>query len=97
MARRTHPLDVDYEIVKKVRLIEARERFGLTRPELADKLGLRRDYVFRIEQGTRRPSLGIMMRWAALLRCSLDCFADDVSKAAESEAAEAQSQSQSAA
>jgi transcriptional regulator with XRE-family HTH domain len=75
-----------YEIVRRIRLIEARERFGLTRPALADKLGVGRQYVFRVEEGLRRPSLHTMMRWAGFLRCSLDCFSDDVSKAAEGEA-----------
>lgn len=75
-------MEVDYEIVEKVRLIEARELAGLNRAQLADKLGVHRAAVTRVEDGLRRPSLGLMMKWAAVLNCSLDLFSDDASRAA---------------
>ena len=69
--------DRDYPIVRRVHLIEARERLGLSRPELADQLKLSRAYVFRVEEGMRRPSLPAMIRWARRLNVSMDVFRDD--------------------
>jgi hypothetical protein len=53
--------------VPRERLIEARERVGLTRPQLADRLKFSRSYVFRVEVGEIDPELGRMNAWLAVL------------------------------
>lgn len=72
----------DYEIIRRVRLIEAREAKGLGRSALADQIGVHKAFITRVEEGVRRPSLEIMMRWAKLLDCSLDSFGDDANRSA---------------
>jgi transcriptional regulator with XRE-family HTH domain len=67
----------DFPRVKRVHLIEARNRLGLSRMELGRQLGLDRTYIFRVEEGHRRPSLQIMVRWARRLNVSMDLFRDD--------------------
>jgi DNA-binding XRE family transcriptional regulator len=51
----------------RMRLIEARERKKLSRHELAQKLGIVRTGVFRIEAGKSDPSLALLSEWLAAL------------------------------
>ena len=81
MADWKNPIAGD-EIVRRARLIEAREARGLTRNALAEKLGLHRGYVGRVEEGLRNPSFQIMIRWVKFLNCSMDVFGNDASRAA---------------
>ena len=73
---------------ERAKLIWARERLGLTRAELAEKIGLTRHYVFVVETGARNPSLDVMTRWADALgpRVTLDLFRSPA--AANADAAE---------
>jgi transcriptional regulator with XRE-family HTH domain len=48
-------------------LIRARELLGLSRPELAKKIGIHRSVVFKVEMGSRAPSLELMTRWTKAL------------------------------
>lgn len=59
------------------KLIEVRERRGLTRQELADRLGISRQYVLRVERGERHPKHKTMVRWADALKTSMDKFRED--------------------
>ena len=61
---------------ERIQLIRARERLGLTRPQLAKKIGASRASVFRIETGVGHPSLALMQRWIKALGAgvSLDLF-----------------------
>jgi DNA-binding XRE family transcriptional regulator len=59
------------------RLRAARERLGLTQPELARRLGLTRLYVQAVEVGRRGASYATMVRWARELGEPLEIFAPD--------------------
>lgn len=60
----------------RIGLIRRREDMDLTRPELASKIGIGREYVFAVETGSRNPSLDLMERWSrALGNAPLDLFA----------------------
>jgi DNA-binding XRE family transcriptional regulator len=48
-------------------LICAREHLGMTRAQLADKLGIDRTFVFRIEAGQLDPRLDTMEDWIKVL------------------------------
>jgi transcriptional regulator with XRE-family HTH domain len=54
-------------LTPRTELINARERLGLTRRQLAEAIGSSRPNIFRIEIGERHPSLALMQRWAAAL------------------------------
>lgn len=49
--------------VPRAALINARERVGLTRPQLAERLKFSRSYVFRVELGEIDPDVGRMSAW----------------------------------
>jgi transcriptional regulator with XRE-family HTH domain len=68
---------------RRVKLIEQREQRGIARDELAEKLGLTRGYVFRVEEGLRNPSHDTMVRWARALNTSMDFFDAQPSAAAK--------------
>ena len=53
--------------VPREALIKARERAGITRPELASRLKFSRSYVFRVELGEIDPDLGRMTAWLAAI------------------------------
>ena len=55
------------EAVQRFQLTRARERLGLTMPELAKRLGVAKPTVYRIEAGIRHPSLALMQKWVAEL------------------------------
>jgi transcriptional regulator with XRE-family HTH domain len=57
-------------------LKKARERAGLSQAELAQRIGITRNYVVLVEVGRRNPHLGIMERWATALghKASFDLF-----------------------
>jgi transcriptional regulator with XRE-family HTH domain len=48
---------------QRTKLIAARERLGLTRPQLARRIGLDRSYLYRIETGRYDPGLDTMVAW----------------------------------
>ena len=48
-----------------------RVRRGLTQVELADKAGLSRGYLVRLEQGKQDPTLGVLRRLAKALKVPL--------------------------
>ena len=52
---------------ERTQLIRARERLGLTRPQLAKKIGASRANVYRVEIGVSHPSLALMQRWTKAL------------------------------
>ena len=55
-----------------------RMKAGLTQVELADRLGLTKQSVWRWEKGERQPDIATAKRIAAILCCSLDnLFADE--------------------
>jgi transcriptional regulator with XRE-family HTH domain len=56
-------------------LIQAREKLGMTRAELAAELGVERTVIYRVEGGDRDTTVEIMRRWAdALGGVSFDLF-----------------------
>lgn len=60
--------------IQRKRLIQARELMGLDRVQLADLLGTDRTFIYRVEEGFRRPGLATMERWAKVLDVPLDVF-----------------------
>jgi DNA-binding XRE family transcriptional regulator len=63
-------------------LIQAREKRGLTRPQLAQHIGVGREFVYSIELGQSDPSLTTMHRWIEALGkgASLDLFEPNPSR-----------------
>jgi len=57
-------------------LIRAREKLGLSRPQLAEKAGLSRTTIFRGETGVLDPGLNMIVAWLAALgpEASLSLF-----------------------
>ena len=55
---------------------EARERRGLNRKELAEKLGVAESSVLNWEHGNHAPRLAVIHRIAEFFRCSEEEFAD---------------------
>lgn len=51
-----------------------RKELGLTQQELADKLGLKRSTVARIENGYGNTSMPVMIKAADLFGCTLDAL-----------------------
>ena len=62
---------------ERSRLIKARERQGVSRQELAERLGITRQYVLRVEIGLRNPSHETVVRWADALDIPMDWFRRD--------------------
>jgi transcriptional regulator with XRE-family HTH domain len=56
---------IDHE--ERTQLIWARERLGLNVVEFAERLGVVKSTVYRIEAGISHPSLALMQRWLILL------------------------------
>jgi transcriptional regulator with XRE-family HTH domain len=58
------------------KLVKARERLGMTRPQLAAKLGLARSYVYKIEIGDINPGVATIVEWLKALgpEASIDLF-----------------------
>lgn len=52
---------------RRLQLIEARERAGLTRLQLARKLGIVRQVIWRVEEGFTDPAYDTMVRWTEAL------------------------------
>jgi transcriptional regulator with XRE-family HTH domain len=63
---------------ERTTLIRARELLGLTRPELAKRVGITREFVYCVESGQRDPSLPTMQRWVKALGQfgTMDLFRD---------------------
>ena len=56
-------------------LIQARESVGMTRPELAKRMGRARSYVYKVEVGDTDPGLNTIMDWLyALPGTSIEMF-----------------------
>jgi DNA-binding XRE family transcriptional regulator len=56
-------------------LIQAREKLGMTRVELAAELGIDRTVIYKVEVGIQDTTVGLMRRWAdALGGASFDLF-----------------------
>lgn len=62
---------------RRVRLTEARKRCGVSVGELAERLNLSREYIYRVEQGERAPGYDTIVRWADALGITLDDFRPD--------------------
>jgi len=56
----------------KIRLRELRAERKLTQGQIAQRLGVHRSYIARIEQGDRVPALEIAYRLARVLGCRMD-------------------------
>lgn len=54
------------------RLIELRESKGLTREELAEKLGISKFTYRSYEQGVKMPSLPVLKLISVILHCKTD-------------------------
>ena len=52
---------------KRTQLINARERLGWNGAELADRIGINKSTVYRIEGGVSHPSLAMMQKWVKAL------------------------------
>ena len=56
-------------------LIQAREKLGMTRVELAAELGIDRTVIYKVEVGIQDTTVELMRRWAdALGGASFDLF-----------------------
>jgi DNA-binding XRE family transcriptional regulator len=56
-------------------LIQAREKLGMTRPDLAAELGIDRTVIYKVEVGIQDTTVELMRRWAdALGGVSFDLF-----------------------
>ena len=53
------------------RLLELRQAKGLSQGDIADRSGLLRHHVSRVENGRNTPSLPLLERWAAALEVEL--------------------------
>lgn len=71
---------------RRTKLIEARERQGLRRKELSIRLGITHQFVMRVEEGERGPSIQTMARWADALGISMDDFREDAEPQSQSAA-----------
>ena len=54
-----------------------RKQKGLTQKELAGYVGISRESLARIENGTRNPSLKTITKIAAILECKIDELVSD--------------------
>ena len=61
------------------RLKELRERAGLTQPELAEKAGMNRFGIAKLEQGAREPTWATVQALARALGVNCTAFEDAVS------------------
>lgn len=64
--------DRAYRRVLGDRLRHLRAERGLTQEQLADRAGLAREYLSKVESGHRNPSLDIIARLAQALEVSLE-------------------------
>ena len=48
---------------ERTELIRAREALGLNRPQLAEKSGVARSYIYRVEAGVQDPGLQTIIAW----------------------------------
>ena len=62
---------LDAETIVRSILRSRRERFGLTQPELATKLGWKTQSIFNLEMGRRNMSLETLDQWAKALDAEL--------------------------
>lgn len=60
---------VDYRKILATNIREARKLRGLSQEALADGAGIDRTYVSGIERATRNPSLNLIIKLAACLKC----------------------------
>jgi transcriptional regulator with XRE-family HTH domain len=65
------------------RLKQLREQAGLSQQELADKTGLHKFGVAKIEQGQREPSFAVVQALADALGVGVEAFADTTPTPAE--------------
>ena len=61
----------------RTKLTQARKRQGLTRAQLAGRLGVSTQFVMRVEDGLRGARLPMMIRWADALKTRMDVFRED--------------------
>lgn len=54
------------------RIIELREKKGLSQAELAEQIGVTRQAVNAYEKGTRQPSPVVIVNIAKVLECTTD-------------------------
>jgi transcriptional regulator with XRE-family HTH domain len=52
---------------KRPKLIVMRERLGMTRPQLAAKIGRARSHIYKIEIGDINPAPDLIMQWLEAL------------------------------
>ena len=48
---------------ERTELIRAREALGLTRPQMSEKSGVDRSYIYRVEAGVLDPGLQTIIAW----------------------------------
>ena len=56
------------------KLKKCRSAAGLSVPELAEKLGITKQVVYRFENETKDPSLTVAAQMASLMHCKVDDF-----------------------
>jgi transcriptional regulator with XRE-family HTH domain len=49
------------------KLVKAREKLGMTRPQLAAKMGRARSYIYKIEIGDKNPGIATIVDWLEAL------------------------------
>jgi transcriptional regulator with XRE-family HTH domain len=67
-------------VPRRAALIEARERLGISRSELARCVGIHKGTVGGIEDGYRQPSFALMVRWSKKLGVGLEAWGLDEPK-----------------
>jgi transcriptional regulator with XRE-family HTH domain len=69
-------VDIGSTFGKVLRL--RRQEAGLTQEQLAGEAGIQRNYVSLIERGINQPTVGMLFKLAAALRCSPSSLISDV-------------------
>ncbi len=73
-----HPLPPHLQERLRQRVLGRREREGLTQEALAEQAGCRVQTISRIETGHMQPSLGMLVKLADALQCTVGELVDDV-------------------
>jgi putative transcriptional regulator len=64
--------------MKRINLINARKKLGLSQQQLADQLGIDRGHYAHIENGSRTPSLTIAMMLSYIFNKPIEAIFSDV-------------------
>lgn len=58
--------------MKMIGIKQLRIKAGLTTDEVVNELGISRSMLYKVEQGHRSPSKGLIMRMSSIYHCSIE-------------------------